>query len=210
MSKVKMQVRIPRVDMTPMVDLFSLLLTFFILTATTRPQDAAQVDTPASISELVAPGENVITVFITDSNKVFFNVDNGADSSMHVRANVLREMAAYRQVSFTPAQIKKFEGLSSFGMPLKDLPAWIDAESSDREAMQVGIPIDSLNNELAFWIHFTRIWNPKTVACIKGDANADYIVVKKVLDIFQEKKVNKFNLTTNLEAVEIKMDQLNL
>jgi biopolymer transport protein ExbD len=210
MSKVKMQVRIPRVDMTPMVDLFSLLLTFFILTATTRPQDAAQVDTPSSISELVAPSENVITVFITKDNKVFYNLDNGADSSMHTRSKVLKEMAAYRQVNFTPEQLKKFEGLSSFGMPLKDLPAWIDAESSEREALQVGIPIDSLNNELAFWIHFTRIWNPKTVACIKGDAQADYTVVKKVLDIFQEKKVNKFNLTTNLEAVEIKTDQLNL
>jgi len=46
MPKIKLGHKSPRIDMTPMVDLFTLLLTFFILTATFRPQESAAVDTP--------------------------------------------------------------------------------------------------------------------------------------------------------------------
>ena len=41
---------------------------------------------------------------------------------------------------------------------------------------------------------------------IKGDANVDIPVVKEVLDILQDKNVNKFSLITNLEA-EVKVEQ---
>ena len=51
MPKIKLPTKSPHIDMTPMVDLFSLLLTFFMLTASFRPQEAAPIDTPNSISE---------------------------------------------------------------------------------------------------------------------------------------------------------------
>jgi biopolymer transport protein ExbD len=208
MSKIKMTVRTPSIDMTPMVDLFFLLLTFFMLTTSFRPQEAVQIDTPSSISDQLAPDKNVMTIFIAKDNKVFFNIDNGGDTSMHIRKKVLTDLATYQQVSFTPEQINMFGKLSSFGMPLKDLGAWIDAESSKRDEMQTGIPIDSTDNQLALWIHFSRLANPAAEATIKGDSDVDYKTVKKVLDILQEKKINKFNLTTNLEKVEIKPEDL--
>jgi biopolymer transport protein ExbD len=209
MSKIKMPVRTPRMDMTPMVDLFCLLLTFFMLTTTFRPQEAVQVDTPNSISEQLAPGEDVITIDISKDNKVFFNIDNGSDTTMHIRKKVLTEIAKYKQVQFTEEQLKMFEKLNGFGMPLKNLGAWIDAESSDREALQIGIPMDSVDNELALWVHFARLANPKAEATLKGDSEADYKTVKKVIDILQDKKINRFNLLTNLEKVEIKPEDLN-
>jgi biopolymer transport protein ExbD len=209
MSKIKMTVRTPRIDMTPMVDLFFLLLTFFMLTTSFRPQEAVQVDTPNSISEQLAPDKNVLTIEISKDNKVFFNLDNGGDTTMHIRKKVLTELAKYKQIEFTPEQITMFEKLSAFGMPIKDLGGWIDAESKDREGFQVGIPMDSVDNELALWVHFSRLANPQAEATIKGDSESDYTTIKKIIDILQDKKINRFNLTTNLEKVEIKPEDLN-
>lgn len=208
MSKIKMPVRTPKIDMTPMVDLFFLLLTFFMLTTTFRPQEAAQVDTPNSISEKISPEKNVIYILVSKDNKVFFNVDNGLDTSVHVRKDVLVNVGKQYNITFTPEQIDKFEKANSFGMPITKLAAWLDAkEPKEKEAMQVGVPIDSADNQLAMWIHFARLANPKAEAAIKGDNDADYKVVRRVLDIMQDKGMNKFNLTTNLEKVEVKLEK---
>ncbi len=206
MSKIKLPSKPPRIDMTPMVDLFFLLLTFFMLTTSFKPQEAVQVDTPNSISDKTTPEKDVITVFVGKDNKVFFNIDNGKDSSSHIRRKVLVKVAEQYKVKFTPAQIKRFETLASFGMPIKDMPAWISAtDPKVRDEMQVGVPMDSLNNQLEMWILISRNENSNAEVAVKGDYASDYKVVKKVMDLFQKYNMNKFNLTTTLEKVEVKL-----
>ena len=203
-----MPVRSPGVDITPMVDLFSLLLTFFMLTTSFRPSEAVQVDTPSSISEKKTPEKNVITLLISKDNKVFFNFDNGADSNSHMRSALLKMIGDYYKISFTPQELKKFENLSSFGVPMAKMKDWINApDQKVRDGLSVnGIPTDStaIGSELQMWIHFARLTNPEAEAAIKGDFGSDYKVVKKIMDILQDKKINKFDLTTNLEKVEVK------
>lgn len=209
MGKIKLAVKTPHIDMTPMVDMFFLLLTFFILTATFRPQEAVHVDTPSSISETTTPEKNVITILISKEDKVFFNVDNGDDTSKHIRGKVLQAMGSQYQIRFTPAEVKKFEGLSSFGLPIVKLKDWIAADNQKtRDAMEESIPMDSTDNQLLMWIRFSRTYNNDLQVDIKGDGKANFPVVKKVIDILQDNNVKKFNLTTNLEKVEVSTDNL--
>ena len=65
---------------------------------------------------------------------------------------------------------------------------------------QPGIPCDSVNNELADWLIFSRTTNPKLRIAIKGDRDAEYPVIKNVITTLIDKKVNRFNLITNMES----------
>lgn len=202
MPKIKLATKSPRIDMTPMVDLFTLLLTFFILTATFRPQEAAPVDTPFSVSEKPMMDANVMTVIISKDDRVFFNVDNGPDTILKFRPKILTEMGKRYNIEFTPDELRKFEKSgTSFGVSIQDMKAFLAAKNSDeRIALEKGIPIDSADNQLALWILFTRQVNPAVQTMIKGDADSDFPVIRKVLDILQDKNVNRFNLITNLRG----------
>lgn len=202
MPKIKLATKSPRIDMTPMVDLFTLLLTFFILTATFRPQEAAPVDTPFSVSEKPMMDANVMTVIISKDNRVFFNVDNGPDTILKFRPKILTEMGKRYNIEFTPDELRKFEKSgTSFGVSIQDMKAFLAAKNSDeRIALEKGVPIDSADNQLALWILFARQVNPAVQTMIKGDADSDFPVIRKVLDILQDKNVNRFNLITNLRG----------
>ena len=210
MPKIKLPTKQPFIDMTPMVDLFSLLLVFFILTATFRQNEPAPVDTPFSIAEKPIPDFNNMTIVISNDNRIFFNVDNGPDTLLKFRPKILAEVGKYYNIEFTEDELRTFEKFpTSIGVPIEKMKEFLNAtDKMQRDALQTGIPTDSLNNQLATWILCTRKVNPNVVASIKGDAKIEYPIVKKVLDILQDKNVNRFNLVTNLEEVKIEEETI--
>ena len=210
MPKIKLPTKSPRIDMTPMVDLFAVILIFLMLTTTMRQQEPAPVDTPFSISEKPTPDFNTLTLLISKDEKVFLNFDNGPDTILKYRPKILAEMGKRYNIEFTETELREFEKYpSSIGVPILKMKEFLDSKDSKvRTELQTGVPLDSADNQLALWILFARQVNPNIQSCIKGDDKTPFPIVKKVLDIMQEKNVNRFNLITSLEAAKINLQEI--
>lgn len=195
MPKVKVPRKSTSVDMTAMTDVAFLLLTFFMLATKFKPDEPVIVDTPSSVSEILLPESGVILLTIDKDGRVFFGVDG-----QQVKEQLIQKMGERYNVKFTPAQIKEFSLLSTFGSSVAQLPALLDMKSEARlKAVQPGIPCDSLNNELGDWIWQTRLLNKDVRVAIKGDGQLTYPKVKQVIATLQDKKVNRYNFITNME-----------
>lgn len=189
-------------DMTAMCDVAFLLLTFFILTATAKVPEVMPVDTPASTVQTKLPEKDLATLTVGDG-KVFFDV-KGKD----VRVRTLELMAQKYNVTFSEEDQNKFAVMESFGVPVQSLKQILDLKPSDRKnVQQPGIPKDSLDNQLADWVQNARLANielhdKELQLAIKGDAKEEYPVIKKIMDILQDQKINNFSLVTGLRGKE--------
>ena len=65
-----------RIDMTPMVDVAMLLLTFFMMTTVFRPEEATAIDLPASNAPTKMPETDIIVVTVNKEGRVFLGVDS--------------------------------------------------------------------------------------------------------------------------------------
>lgn len=206
MPKLKMPRTSPALDMTPMVDLAFLLVTFFMLTAQFRPEEAVTVDTPSSMSQSPIPTENLMTVTVDSGGRVFWDF-----TDKKVRAEVIKEMAKRYHISLDAEQEQRFVNLNDIGIPMQQLPAYLSLNSGvERKAVDQaspGIPIDSTNNQLLDWIRVTQLIfssgsdgkNP--IVALRGDGNVNYSTVNKVIKIFQSPtvRINRFKMITDLE-----------
>src|SRR5512141_3375867 len=74
------------IDMTPLVDVAFLLLTFFMLTTKFKPTEEVQVTLPASHAKAKMPESDVITITFSPEGKTYFGLD-----SQQLRARLFGE-----------------------------------------------------------------------------------------------------------------------
>ncbi|MBI3577947.1 MAG: biopolymer transporter ExbD [Ignavibacteriales bacterium] len=80
-----------KMDMTPMVDVAFLLLTFFMLTTQFKPTEDVQIDLPSSHSDIKLPESDVMILTIGKDGKIFLGVDSQA-----LKARLFGEQNKYR------------------------------------------------------------------------------------------------------------------
>lgn len=201
MAKVKMSKKSTKIDMTAMCDVAFLLLSFFVMTSTAKVPEPLPVDTPASTRETKLPETDLVTITVGDG-KVFFGMV-GQD----VRADALGRIAEKYKLTFTEDETKRFSLIDGFGVPVGSLKGLIALKSDERnkDGVQSGVPYDSIDNQLREWILAARyatkdLHQKELKVAIKGDAKEEYPTIKKVIDILQDQKVNKFFLVTGLRT----------
>jgi biopolymer transport protein ExbD len=200
MPKVKVKRASSTVDMTAMCDVAFLLLTFFILTAQFRSQDAATIETPSSISSIKVPDKDIMTISLDKEGKVYFGIDG-----QPTRVAMLENVAAAKGISFSDKEKKEFSLMSNFGIPLAQLKTYLNLpEEKKVNVKQAGIPTDTTGagptNELKEWVYNARKANNNLRIALKGDNLAKFPGFKNVLATLQAQNINKFNLITGSEA----------
>jgi biopolymer transport protein ExbD len=197
---VKMTKKSLTTDMTAMCDVAFLLLTFFILTATSKIPEAMTVDMPSSTVQSKLPETDLATLTV-GKGKVFFDL-----KGKEVRIEALEKMAEKYGVEFTEEDKKEFSLMEGFGVDIASLKSIIEMENAERsKVIQPGVPKDSLNNQLADWLRISRqanmdINDKDLEIAIKGDAKEEYPAIRKVMDILQDQGINSFSLVTGLRG----------
>lgn len=214
MGKVKVKKSDIWIDMTPMSDVMTLLLTFFMLTSTFVKNEPVKVVTPGSISEIKVPENGVLTILVspeknaagkpTGEGQVFMSIDNTDQLG-----KTLEDMTGRFGVKLNGNQIKTFRLESTFGVPMKELAGYLSMSSQNRGKVlpTKGIPLDSIDggmSEFQQWVDAARTVNEEIKIALKADAATPYKTVKKVMNELQDMDESHYYMITNLKTAEDK------
>lgn len=204
MPKVKLPRKSTIVDMTAMCDVAFLLLTFFILATKQKPPEVLAVKTPTSVSSKAAP-EKSILITMTKEGKVFLML--GDDTK---KSEIIDDFNTTRGLQLTTAELAKLKKTEFIGFPLNKLKSSLDAQQTIPANLMDGIPTDSTNNELAFWMRsVTNAYKGgdmsklQDMILVKGDGEALYPIFKNVKEAFKANDIFKFRIVTEGEQVPV-------
>ena len=200
MGKIKIEKKDIWIDMTPMSDVMTLLLCFFMLTSTFLTPEPIKVNTPSSVSEVKVPENNVLNILVSPMGQIFVGTEN-----KNVMNDMLATVTDKFGIQLNATQIKHYKEDAMIGAPLSQLAAYLSLEPEKMgEAIQkLGIPTDSIDggmSELQEWIKAAKESNPDLKIAIKCDATTKYEVVKKMMSELQDMNENRYQLITNLKT----------
>jgi len=173
MSRIKAKRVGFRIDMTPMVDVAFLLLTFFMLTTKFRPPEVVKIDLPSSHSQLKLPESDILTVTVSGDNTFFIGVSSQQSREKIFNAVVKSKLQA---TGFSEGAV---------------------ADSLKHFRLSKNFRVEP--DELDKFVAMARFADQRLRPVIRADANAGFEAVNKVIKVYKKANLLTFNLITVLK-----------
>lgn len=180
-----------RIDMTPMVDVIMLLLTFFMLTATFKAAESEAIDValPQSIysdPENKMKEADVMTFTLTSGGDIFLDVDN-----YKIREKIFGDqfaIALYRPDSTTKSEIETKGTVGDKDVKRKVLV--LKKEQFEKAIVDLKNALRSLtgNSKAEYQV------------VVKGDQNSEYGLVEDLMKSLHATNTKVFSLVTLIKS----------
>lgn len=177
------------IDMTPMVDVIMLLLTFFMLTATFRAaeSEAVEVSLPQTLytDTNKMPERDVLTISVTNKGDIFLDVDN-----YKYRESVFGDV--FGMGLYHPDTLTKSEAETSGKVGDNDVKRSLVVLNKQ----QFEDKIRDLKRELR-----DGTGNPKAEfrVVVKGDKDADFGAIEDLITVLNETNTKVFSMVTMIK-----------
>lgn len=178
------------IDMTPLVDVIMLLLTFFMLVATFKAEstDAIEIKLPESVvtDTTKLPEKDIMTLTLTKAGDVFIDVDN-----YKVREQVFGD--AFGVGLFHPDSTSKSEYELTNGM--------VNGKKFTRKVTILNrAQFEKTLTDLRLALKNSTGGKSDFRIVLKGDTQTDYGVVEDLMDVFKATKNTRFALVTDVKS----------
>lgn len=201
MPKIKMPRKSTHIDMTAMCDVAFLLLTFFMLATTFKPNEPVVVRTPGSTSTKAIP-EGYVLITLDKEGRVFFDIDD-----LIAKRAIIDQINQDKGLGLDNVEIQSFLSGGSVGVKFSQLKSYLalsPSQQSEFAKSAPGIPTDTTNdydkNELAYWIATTQ-YHFKGRFAIKADGAAAYPEINKVISTLGKQKLFRFSFITDPKGI---------
>ncbi|HQY19878.1 MAG TPA: biopolymer transporter ExbD [Ignavibacteria bacterium] len=178
------------IDMTPLVDVIMLLLTFFMLVATFKAEstEAIEVTLPESVvtDTTKLPEKDIMTLTLTKAGDVFVDVD-----SYKVKEEVFGSsigIGLYHPDSTSKSEYE-LTGGSINGKPFKRPVTMLNKEEFEKTLNDLRMTLKSQNGMSSDF----RI-------VLKGDMETNFGVVEDLMESFKTTRNTRFALVTDVKS----------
>lgn len=177
-----------KIDMTPLVDVIMLLLTFFMLTATFKAEmsENIEVKLPKSLNvdTTKLPEKDVMTLSLTKVGDIYLDVDN-----FKVRKEVFGDefgIGVYHPDSLGKTEIETTQKIG--GKEVKRKPLIMNKEKFEKTLSDLRLALKNMTqNKSDFKI------------VLKGDKDVDFGVVEDLMQSLKDTRNTRFSLVTDID-----------
>jgi len=182
-----------RIDMTPMVDLAFLLLTFFVLTSTFSKPKSMELTFPVPPKDPTIkqpPVKNGITFLLTKDDRIFYY-----EGEFRAADDEKGKKTTLSELNFSQSSLHKY---------LADKNKWAQDEIKklDEKFMNKQIP-DSTHKRMVRDVKANKI---APTVLIKTDDKATY---KNVIDVIDELNINLIGKYVVVDIIKPELDLIN-